>query len=400
MFELVFYVVFLAIIIFLILAVHYQLFLATAYFIVRDPNFTRGIDPRKFAIIVPAHNEELLIEKVCESLLNTDYPERFRKIFIIADNCTDSTAKKCSLYPVRVLIRNDTVKLGKGYALEWAFDQINLDDYDALLIVDADTTVDPTVFMVLNRMIEYESKAIQCNIKIPNRYESWVTQLMHLSRTVNNLLYHYPKYKMGLSSYLMGTGMCFTTDLIKKIRWTAFTLSEDWEYFALLIKRGIKIDFAVHGIVFQQESRSLRQATTQRLRWSKGRFYVVRALGVKLFFQGLWDKNWVMTDASLALIFPNWSLLVNSILIVFGLSLILPSGTISSISIIVSIEMVAIQALILALGVFLSGDVSGLVKAILMSPIFLVWKCIIDILSITGIYRGKRWIRTERHIPQ
>jgi hypothetical protein len=37
--------------------------------------------------------------------------------------------------------------------------------------------------------------------------------------------------------------------------------------------------------------------------------------------------------------------------------------------------------------------------AILAAPLFLVWKLAIDFVSMTGIYRGKEWIRTERHVP-
>jgi cellulose synthase/poly-beta-1,6-N-acetylglucosamine synthase-like glycosyltransferase len=267
------------------------------------------------------------------------------------------------------------------------------------LVIDADTEVDPAILAELNVMIINGSQAIQCYETISNRGESWFTQLIFVSRTINSLLYHYAKYKIGLSAYLMGVGMCFRTSLLREIPWTAYTLSEDWEYTARLIGQNIKIDFAPQAKVFPQESRSLRQATSQRLRWSKGRFHVVKNLGLKLFIQGVRTRNWIMADASLSLLFPNWSLQINLILIALFMSLVLPTSTITSISLIMSLLMLAAQGVILIIGIALAGEFWQVLKAILIAPLFLVWKFVIDFVSMTGIYRGKRWIRAERHIP-
>jgi cellulose synthase/poly-beta-1,6-N-acetylglucosamine synthase-like glycosyltransferase len=198
----------------------------------------------------------------------------------------------------------------------------------------------------------------------------------------------------------MGVGMCFRSSLLREVPWTAYTLSEDWEYTARLIGQNKKIDFAVRAKVFPQESRSLRQATSQRLRWSKGRFHVVKNLGLKLFMQGLRTKNWIMADASLSLLFPNWSLQINLILMALVISLVLPSSATSSVSTIMSLFMLGAQGVILFLGIALAGDFWRVLKAILVAPVFLVWKFAIDFVSMTGIYRGKRWVRADRHIPE
>ncbi len=381
-------------------SVLYNLALAAAYLLIRRKTQPPAQVRTRFAIVVPAHNEELLIDKFCNNILQTDYPSSMREIYIIADNCTDKTADICSSYPLTVLRRFNKTDIGKGYALKWAFEHIDMSVFDAVLILDADTTVEPSILQNLNTMISQGSEAIQCYIKVPNRHESWFTQLIYVSRTINNLLYHFAKYKLGLSSYLMGTGMCFKTSLLREQTWSAFTLSEDWEYFAKLIGLGKKIDFAVGAVVLQQESRSLKQATTQRLRWSKGRFYVIKNLGLNLLFRGLRTRNWIMVDASLALLFPNWSLQINLILVALCISLVIPSSIVKSASLILSIGMLGGQGIILIIGMALAGEVWHVLKAILIAPLFLVWKFTIDFVSMTGIYRGKEWIRTARHIPK
>jgi cellulose synthase/poly-beta-1,6-N-acetylglucosamine synthase-like glycosyltransferase len=380
-------------------SVCYHLVLALTYFVTREPEQTISDKHNKFAIIVPAHNEELLISKTCENLLNIDYPSSRQEIYVIADNCTDKTVEICSALPVTVMSRRDEKNAGKGYALKWAFEQVDIEKFDAVLILDADTTVKPNILTEINAMLNDGSQAIQCYIKIPNRAESWFTQLIFVSRTINNLLYHYAKYKLGLSSYLMGSGMCFRTTLLKEQTWSAFTLSEDWEYFAKLIEQGKSVDFAVRAEVLQQESRSLKQATTQRLRWSKGKFYVVRHLGMNLLTKGIRSRNWTMADASLSLLLPNWSMQINLILLTLAMSLMLPISTFKAAALILCICMLGAQGIILMMGVFLAGDYWRVFKAILVAPLFLVWKFTIDFVSMTGIYRGKEWIRTERHVP-
>jgi 1,2-diacylglycerol 3-beta-glucosyltransferase len=377
----------------------YQVALALVYLTVKEKKSSPSEKVNCFAIIVPAHNEELLIAGTLENYLRIDYPNKKRSFFIIADNCSDRTAELAAHYPVTVLTRKDTERIGKGFALEWALAQIHLDHFDAVLVLDADTTVDPAILSELDRLLLKGEQAIQCYIEVPNRNESWFTQLIYVSRTINDRLYHHAKHKLGLSSYLMGSGMCFSADLLKRKKWTAFTLSEDWEYYAQLIEDGGRIGFAAHAVVMQQESRSLKQATSQRLRWSSGRFYVVKSLGLRLLAKGIARKNIIMADASLALLFPNWSLQINLILIAAAISLLLPASAFKTAAAGISLGMLGAQGFILLVGVYLAGDYWRVFKAVLVAPLFLVWKFGIDFLSMTGLYRGKKWIRTERHVP-
>ena len=77
-----------------------------------------------YALIVAAHNEEVVISQMVKSLKQLDYnPEKY-EIFVIADNCTDDTARVAREAGAQVFERfHDTLK-GKGHALEWMFDEI------------------------------------------------------------------------------------------------------------------------------------------------------------------------------------------------------------------------------------------------------------------------------------
>lgn len=390
-------------VLYLFFAGAYQMFLAIAYFwLKKEPPTANHLqtEVKKFAVLVPAHNEELLISSFCESILNVNYQKDSFDVFIIADNCSDKTAEICREYPLTVLERFNKEEIGKGYALDWALQEIGTDKHDSFLILDADTTVDTEILSELNILLNNGEDAIQCYIDVPNKSETWFTRLIYLSRTINDLLYHYPKYRLGLSSYLMGTGMCFSSSLLKKITWNAYSLSEDWEYYANLVENGYRIGFSIKAIIHQQESNSLSQATSQRLRWASGRFYVLKTLGLKLLYKGIKNRDLVTADASLALLLPNWSLQINLLILTFLLSLLLAGTSIGLSYILILIFLFCLQGIIVMMGAFLTGNLYQTLKTVIFAPVFLVWKLVIDILCITKLYKGKEWIRTKRHLPK
>jgi cellulose synthase/poly-beta-1,6-N-acetylglucosamine synthase-like glycosyltransferase len=394
------YILIIGLLVYLTAATIYLLVLAVAYFVVKEPEAKRSERLNRFAVLVPAHNEELLISRLCESLLKINYPKDFYEIFIVADNCSDRTAENCNTYPVNVLSRDDLSRVGKGFAISWALERIPLEKYDAVFMVDADNVVDAGILEELNHLINRGEQAIQCYNSVGNRSDSWFTQLLFVSRTIGNLLYHHSKYKLGLSSYLMGNGICFSTALLKRKGWTAFSVGEDWEYYAQLIEDRIKVGFAVKAKVYHQESRSLEQATSQRLRWSRGRFSVFRQLGLKLFFKGLINRDWFTLDASLPLIFPNYSLQINLTLLTLILSLFLGASGLKDFLIILTLCLIGGQAILFLAGIYLAGSYWEVFKAIVRAPLFLIWKSVIDVLSVTGIYSGRKWVRTERHLSE
>ena len=83
--------------------------------------------------IIPAHNEEAVVGNLIESLRNQTYNKELYDIYVIADNCTDNTAKIARDAGAIVYERFDETKKTKGYALNWFLQQkINENaDYDA-----------------------------------------------------------------------------------------------------------------------------------------------------------------------------------------------------------------------------------------------------------------------------
>ncbi len=188
--------------------VAYWLLLLGTHYLVKTRSQERGAATTRFAIVIPAHNEEILLPRLLASARKQSYPADNFKIIVIADNCTDGTARLAQLPGVNVLERFNDENRGKGHAIKWAIENIRLGDYDAILIVDADCVMDPSVLGFLDGDLR-ERPVMQCYSGVANADESWFTRLLDVSRTINNEIYHPAKIRLGLSSQLLGTGMCF-----------------------------------------------------------------------------------------------------------------------------------------------------------------------------------------------
>ncbi len=374
----------------------YILMLLFAHFLIKDKNNLSFMPKSRFAVIIPAHNEELLLLRLLQSINKQHYPSHFFKVVVIADNCTDSTAKIGRENVADVLERFDNINHGKGYAIKYALENINIKEYDAIFIIDADSVVDKDLLKELDILIQEGKIAIQCYNGVFNHNDSWFTRMLDVSRTISNEIFHPAKVKLGFSSYLMGNGMCFSTKILKKYGWDAFTIGEDWEYYARLISNGEVVSFGNKARVYHQESASLKQATSQRMRWSSGRFEIALKYGMRLFYKGLLERDLRKIESSFPLILPNPSLGINMTVLFFVLSFLAPSTARLTFNI-WSLNLIVVQIGIFIVGVAYTENKFKKFLSIFIAPIFLAWKMGIDMLSVFGIGRGK-WIRTERKL--
>ncbi len=371
----------------------YWLLLLATHFLAPGRPATLGDGRTRFAVLIPAHNEELLLPRLLESVRRQEYPAERFDAYVIADNCTDSTSVIARDHAVHVLERLDTERMGKGYAIGWALNQIRLDEYDAALIVDADCTMSPNALRSLDGALK-RRRVIQCHNGVGNPDESWFTRLLDVSRTVNNRIYNPSKQRLGLSCELTGTGMCFAVPILRQYPWDAYSVGEDWEYYAKLVQAGEIVGFDVDAKILHEESLSLKQATSQRMRWSSGRFAIVFKYGFRLLLRGLSERNLVKFDAGLCLVFPNPSLAMNSTLLCIGISMVAWPWSSPAFSL-WFLTLALLQLGVFVTGVFYTQHRTKKLLAIFVSPAFLVWKMGIDALSILGVGR-KKWVRTER----
>lgn len=258
----------------------------------------KGDGKNRFAVFLPAHNEENVIFKSVRSVLSIHYPRDKFDIFVIADNCTDSTAEKAVLAGARVLKRCDKVKKGKQFALEWAFEQVDLNSYDAVIILDADNHIEPNFLSVLDYHLVKGDKVIQAYSETKNAGDSWIT--------MNNAYMYWYMYRLmmtrqrlGMSVWLAGTGVCISTEIFTRIGWHITSLVDDVEYTCQLLLNGEKVALAAGAVVYDQKPNNLLDSMKQRLRWIRGQTQVTVKYTPALAWFAV--KNWFKGNFGVAL---------------------------------------------------------------------------------------------------
>lgn len=226
----------------------------------------------RFMTIIPAHNEENVVANLIESLKNQDYPKELYDIYVIADNCTDNTAKIAKEAGAIVYERFDEDKKTKGYALQWFLAQKIQEDapYDAFCVFDADNIADKNFLKAMNKKLCQGENVVQGYRDIKNPTDNWITAGYAIFYWTMNRFYHLARYNLGLSPLLNGTGFMVRFDVIKPTGWDTKTLTEDIEFSLKNIIAGRKLGWATDAIVYDEQPTGFKQSWTQRSRWTVG----------------------------------------------------------------------------------------------------------------------------------
>lgn len=293
---------------------------------------TRGKDvkpQKRFALIASAHNEEAVIAQLVDSLAQIDYPKDLYDIYIIADNCTDNTAQIAKEHGANVFIRFNNVQKGKGYALEWCFDKLFASDkhYDAFCIFDADNLVHKNFLLEMNKQFCKGYKAVQGYIDSKNPFDSWISLSYSIGFWMSNRLYQLPRYHLGISCGLSGTGFGVSTDLIKELGWGATCLTEDLEFTAKLVMNNEKVAFAYDAIIYDEKPLTLAQSWKQRKRWMQGFADCTKRFFIPLMKKAIKERNVRAFDIALYMVQPLRILLFGIVTLIGYLSMVAEPGT-------------------------------------------------------------------------
>ena len=232
----------------------------------------------KFMAIIPAHNEEAVISNLIESLKKQDYPQDLLDIYVIADNCTDSTAKVAREAGAIVYERFDPEHKTKGYAMNWFLDQKIKENapYDAFCVFDADNIADPEFIKNMNKKLCQGEEVVQGYRDIKNPTDNWITAGYAIFYWMMNRFYHLARYNLGLSPLINGTGFMVKFDVIKPDGWNTKTLTEDIEFSLKNIIQGRKLGWAVDAKVYDEQPTGFMQSWKQRSRWTVGHIQCIK----------------------------------------------------------------------------------------------------------------------------
>ncbi len=270
----------------------------------------------RFMAIIPAHNEEAVVENLINSLQKQDYPKDSYDIYVIADNCTDNTAKIAKKAGAIVYERFDSMHKTKGAALNWFLGQKIEEDapYDAFCIFDADNIVDVNFLKAMNRKLCQGETVVQGYRDIKNPTDSWVTAGYAIFYWTMNRFYHLARYNIGLSPLINGTGFMVRFDQIKPEGWNTKTLTEDIEFSLKQIIKGEKLGWARDAIVYDEQPVGFKQSWSQRSRWTVGHIQCMGEYTSKLA-EAVKEKKTVMNFDGLLYIVGSIPMFIITILL-------------------------------------------------------------------------------------
>ena len=276
----------------------------------------------KFAVLIAARNEELVIGPLINSLLMQDYPPERYDIWVIPNNCTDHTARAAAGFGARVLKCDRPVK-SKGEVLRFAYARLRGRRYDAYCVFDADNILSPDYLERMNESFSAGSEIVTSYRNSKNFGDNWISAgyalwFLRESRYLNGA-----RNRLGSSAAVGGTGFLFSQRILDESHgWRFYLLTEDIEFSIHHILRGERIAICEDAVLYDEQPTDFRQSCRQRLRWAKGYIQVFRRYGAELL-KGTAKGSWSCFDMSMsilpAFILTALCLLANLTLTALGL---------------------------------------------------------------------------------
>ncbi len=271
----------------------------------------------RFAVVIPAHNEHIVIGNLIDSCLALRYPRKLFDVFVVADNCSDDTAAVARAHGAQVIERFNSTRRGKGHALAYAFSRLQAGRrrYDAYLVFDADNLVHPDFLSVMNAHLAAGHHIVQGRLDVKNPNDTWVAATFGMSFWVSNRFWFLAKDRLGLSAALGGTGMCISTAALRRVGWAPGTLTEDLEFSARALLVGLRTHWAHDAIVYDEKPLGFMQSLRQRLRWAQGQTQVIVRYLPSLVWTGLREGSILQLEGAVSLLQPFVVLLSTLLLI-------------------------------------------------------------------------------------
>jgi len=346
----------------------------------------------RLLFLVPAHNEEKSIGACLTSLQQMDYPPSRLAIVVVADNCDDATASVAGATGGQCLVRVDPERPGKPHALAWALDRLPVADFDAVAIVDADTEVAPDFAHMLAESGAARNVALQPYNAVLNRTRNALTRMAAVLSSANHQYAFRLKSCAGCNVPL-SVGMCLGTDILRSHGWAAFSIGEDWEWYAQLTAEGIRVRSAWRGRISAQEAVSLRQSGPQRRRWMLGKGYVLLTVGPRILMSRRASTAQKLDAiAELTQLGPVLQLT----LVGFGVAVAtlggIPNGAPLTIALLTSLVRPAVYS---SLAMIADPQPGRALLAFGYLPVYAAWRIANALWGLLTL-RDRRWVRTQR----
>lgn len=230
---------------------------------------TGGARPR-VAVLVPAHDEALMIAGTIRGIQEQLAPGA--RLLVVADNCSDATADIAASLGAEVAIRNDPERRGKGYALAFGTRRLSEAPPDVVIVVDADCRLDPGSLEAIATRAHASGRPAQAayEMLLPDGVVPPGLAIAGFAFKVKNGVRPGGLARLGLPCQLMGTGMAFPWRAIETADLANGELAEDLVLGLDLARAGFPAQFCPSARVTSPHPVSREGQQSQRARWEAG----------------------------------------------------------------------------------------------------------------------------------
>jgi len=244
----------------------------------RPQTFPAGRRPT-VCVLVPAHDEAEVIATTLRSVRAQLAPGD--RVLVVADNCSDDTARIARAEGAEVIERTDLSRRGKGYALDFGVCHLEQVPPEIVVIVDADCELHDGALDRLARRSAEQGCPVQALYLMHSPQGARLkTRVGEFAWSVRNKLRPLGYHRLGLPCQLMGTGMAFPWPVIRGAALANGHIVEDLKLGLELARTGTPPLFCPDAVVTSVFPASTEGTRTQRTRWEHGHLSMIFSDGI------------------------------------------------------------------------------------------------------------------------
>jgi len=271
------------------------------------PSLSRSYRP-SIAVLVPAHNEEQHIEatlhRIKSDLSLNDH------VVVVADNCVDQTASLAVRGGAEVVVRNDSSRRGKGFALAAGLRHLAPVAPEVVVFVDADCQFSPHGLDLLARACAATDGPVQClNLMLANPDKPASSRFAEFAWRIKNDFRPNGYARLGLPCHLLGTGMAVPWRLIDPALFATGHLTEDVLLGIELASNGYSPRFLRGARVTSYFPDTQHGRDRQKQRWVHGHLGLISSHLPRLVYHGVRRRDLGLLAMAADLAVPPLSML-------------------------------------------------------------------------------------------
>ena len=352
--------------------------LAVASWLYREPQ-NASADLIRFLIVVPAHNEEPVIAGALEAIAGNCRPHDL--VLVVADRCTDRTADIARSFGAVVLERGPDEPPGRAAARQTALEHARMLDWDAVVMLDADSVIEPGFFEACERALGAGAGAVQARSE-SSHGRTLATEASLAAFTLQGITIPRGRTRLGVSVRLRGTGMAIRRDVALTHRFRA-PAGEDLFFTLDLVLDGVRCRHVDAARLRSQGASTWGVFGGQKVRYEAGRLAAARSYIPRLVRHAIARRDASCLEAAWFLASPPFALTALTLLIAGGLAAVAGVSTLAA----VFAGAFAMVVLALLTGLLQARADVRTWLALGVAPWYLVWKAVIQLRALVRVIR-------------